>query len=182
MEERIERSREHIEGFESEREAAQPLPRRQRREELARIDSWEARSRGQTAQLEAELSEMPVVGDTARRELAVADQVLAQRRELAIVAARVSPPAYVKAELGERPSDPAKQKAWDRGVSQIERYRQERSVTDPNRALGQEAKRGVERARQEATWRRIREAQRALGLGQHAARARQFGRGLSIGR
>src|SRR6476659_7657061 len=182
LEERIERAREHIEGFEVEREAAQALPRRERRDELARIDSWEARSRRETARLEAELADMPITGDAARRELAVADQGLARRRELAIIAARISPPAYIKAELGERPRDPAKRKAWDRGVSQIERYRQERSVTDPNRALGQEAKRGVERARQEATWRRIREAQRALGLGQHAARARQLGRGLSIGR
>ncbi len=182
LQERIERARAHIEGFEVEREAAQALPRRERRDELARIDSREARSRRQTGQLEAELADMPVVGDAARRELAVADQVLAQRCELAIIAARISPPAYVKAELGERPSDPTKRKAWDRGVSQIERYRQEHGIKDPNRALGQEAKRRTERARQEATWRRIREAQRALGLGQHAARARQLGRGLSIGR
>jgi conjugative relaxase-like TrwC/TraI family protein len=182
LQERIERAREHIDGFEFEREAAQALPRRQRRDELARIDAWEARSRRQSAQLEAEMQEMPVAGQGARRELAVAEQVLAQRRELAVIAARISPPAYVKAELGERPSDPIKRKAWDRGVSQIERYRQEHGVKDPNRALGREAKRGAERARQEATWRRIREAQRALGLGQHAARARQLGRGLSIGR
>jgi hypothetical protein len=121
-------------------------------------------------------------GDVARRELAVADQVLAQRRELTIIAARISPPTYFKAELGERPSDPAKRKAWDRGVSQIERYRQEHGVTDPNRAHGREAKRGAERARQEAARRRLQEAQRALGLGQHPARARQLGRGLSIGR
>ena len=125
---------------------------------------------------------MPVVGDAARRELAVADQVLAQRRELAIIAARISPPAYVKNELGERPSDPTKRKAWDRGVSQIERYRQEHGIKDPNTALGREAKRGAERARQQAARRRLLEAQRALGLGQHATRARQLGRGLSIGR
>ncbi len=182
LQERIERAREHIDGFETEREAAQALPRRQRHDELARIDAWEARSRRQTTQLEAEMQEMSVVGQAARRELAVAEQVLAQRCELAVIAARISAPVYVKAELGERPSDPAKRKAWDRGVSQIERYRQEHGVKDPNRALGREAKRGAERARQEATWRRIREAQRALGLGQHAARARQLGRGLSIGR
>jgi hypothetical protein len=91
--ERIERAREHIEGFEVEREAAQALPRRERRDELARIDSWEARSRRQTGQLEAELANMSVVGDAARRELAVADQVLAQRRELAIIAARISRPS-----------------------------------------------------------------------------------------
>jgi conjugative relaxase-like TrwC/TraI family protein len=182
LQERIERAREHIEGFESQREAAQALPRRQRRDELARIDSWEARSRRETARLEVELADMPVVGNAARRELAVADQVLSQRCELATIAARISPPAYIKNDLGERPSDPVMRKAWDSGVSQIERYRQEHGVTDPNKALGREAKRGAERARQEATWRRIREAQRALGLGQHAARARQLGRGLSIGR
>jgi conjugative relaxase-like TrwC/TraI family protein len=182
LQERIERAHERIEGFEAAREVAQALPRRQRREELARIDTREARSRRQTDKLETELAHMPAVGDAARRELAVADQVLAQRRELAIIAARISPPSYVKAELGERPSDPTKRKAWDRGVAQIERYRQERGIKDPNRALGREVKRGAERARQQAMWRRIREAQRALGLGQHAARARQLGRGLSIGR
>ena len=56
------------------------------------------------------------------KEFAVADRVLAERRELTIVAARIFPPDYIKSELGERPSDPAKQKAWDRGVSQIERF------------------------------------------------------------
>jgi hypothetical protein len=156
LQERIERFREHIDGFESQREAAQALPRRECRDELARIDSWEARTRRGIERLEVELADMPVVGDAARRELAVADQVLAQRRELAIIAARISPPTYVKTELGERPSDPAKRKAWDRGVSQIERYRQEHGIKDPNKALGREAKRGAERARQEATWRRIR--------------------------
>jgi conjugative relaxase-like TrwC/TraI family protein len=182
LQERIERAREHIDGFEAEREAAQALPRRERRDELARIDSWEARSRRTTAQLEAEAREMPDPGQAARRELAVADQVLAQRRELAIIAARISPPAYVKNELGERPSDPAKRKAWDRGVAGIERYRQEHGIKDPSKAFGREAKRGAERARQEAARRRLQEVQRALGLGQHAARARQLGKGLSIGR
>jgi hypothetical protein len=51
LQQRIERAREHVEGFGVEREAAQALPRRQRREELARIDSWEARSRWETARL-----------------------------------------------------------------------------------------------------------------------------------
>jgi hypothetical protein len=182
LQERIERARDHIEGFEAEREAAQALPRHECREELARIDSWEARSRQETARLEVELADMPAVGDASRRELAVADQVLAQRRQLAIIAARISSPAYAKNELGERPSDPAKRRAWDHGISQIERYRQEHGVTDPSKAFGREAKRGAERARQEAARRRLQETQRALGLGQHAARARQLGRGLSIGR
>jgi len=179
--ERIVQARERLDGFEARREAAQALPRRQRRDELARIDTLEARSRDALARLEAQARELPV-GDAARRELAVADQVLAQRRELAIIAARISPPAYVKAELGERPSDPAKRKAWDRGVAGIERYRQEHGIKDPSKAFGREAKRGAERARQQAATRQLQEIQRVLGLGQHAARARQLGRGLSVGR
>jgi hypothetical protein len=140
------------------------------------------RSQGRLAELEAEARELIVPLGSARQELAVADRVLAERRELAITAARISPPAYITKELGERPSDPAKRQAWDRGVVQIERYRQEHGVRDPNKAFGREGKRGAERARQEAARRPLQEAQRALGLGQYAARARQLGRGLGIGR
>lgn len=182
LSERIERFRESFGDLDSQRVVAEVLPRRERREALARAERGEARLRRELDRLEAELREMPSPQDVARREFALADRVLTERRELAITAARISPPTYVKSELGERPSDPSKRKAWDYGVSQIERYRQEHGINDPNNALGREAKRGAERARQEATWRRIREAQRALGLGQHAARARQLGRGLSIGR
>ena len=96
------------------------------------------------SRLEAEARDLPT-GDAARRELAVADQVLAQRRELAIIAARISPPAYVK-------------------------------------AFGREVQRGAERARQQAATRLLQEIQRALGFGAAPARARQLGRGLSIGR
>jgi len=56
------------------------------------------------------------VGDAARRERQVARQVLAERAEPAILAARLSPPSCIVAELGERPSDPVKAKAWDKGV------------------------------------------------------------------
>jgi conjugative relaxase-like TrwC/TraI family protein len=179
--ERIEQARQRLDGFEVRRQAAQELPRRRRRDELARIDTLEARARDMVLRLEAQARELPS-GDAARRELAVADQVLARRRESAIIAAQISPPAYVKNELGERPSDPVKRKAWDRGVAGIESYRQEHGIEDPSRAFGREAKRGAERARQQAARRRLREAQRVLGFEQHAARARQLGRGLSIGR
>lgn len=182
LSERIARFRKPLEGFDSQRVVAEVLPRRERHEALARVEKGEARLRRELDRLEAELREMPSPQDVARREFAVADRVLAERRELTIIAARISPPAYVKAELGGRPSDPAKRKAWDRGVSQIERYRQEHGVKDPNRAFGREAKRGAERARQETARRRLQEVQRVLGRGQHAARARQLRRGLSIGR
>ncbi len=151
-------------------------------EELSRIEVNQRILTSQLTRSEAELAQMPEVGDSARRELAVVEGVLAERREMAILAARLDPPAYVRNELGERPRDPAKQKTWDRGVAQIERYRHEHGVKDPNKPFGREAKRGAERARQEAALRRLQRMQKALGLGQHAARARDLGRGLSIGR
>lgn len=115
----------------------------------------------ETARLEAELTDLPIVGDAAGRELAVADQVLAQRRELVIVAARISPPAYIKAELGERPSDPAKQKAWDRGVSQIDATVKSTASRTRTKPLG--GRRNEEPSeRQEAMRRRLMEMQRGF--------------------
>jgi conjugative relaxase-like TrwC/TraI family protein len=151
-------------------------------EALRMIKVNERRLDRQLARSEAELTQTPEVGDSARRELAVAEDVLAERSEMAILAARLDPPAYVRNELGERPSDPAKQKTWDRGVAQIEGYRQKNGIRDPSRPFGPEAKRGAERARQEAALRRLQRTQKALGLGQYAARTRDLGRGMSIGR
>jgi hypothetical protein len=70
--------------------------------------------------------------------LACADLVLAERRQAAITTAKLSPPDYIIRELGERPSDPEKRKSWDKGVSEIERYRQEHGIKDPEHALGRE--------------------------------------------
>jgi hypothetical protein len=182
LSERIARFREPLEGFDSQRVVAEVLGRRERQEALARVEHQEVRLRRGLDRLEAELREMPSPQDVARREFAVADRVLAERRELALTAARISPPAYVKNELGERPSDPAKRKAWDRGISQIERYRQEHGIKDPSKAFGREAKRGVEQARQQAARRRLDEIQRILGRGRYAARARVLRRGLGISR
>jgi hypothetical protein len=112
----------------------------------------------------------------------VVDRVLAERRELAITAASISPPAYVKNELGERPGDPRKRETWNQGVAQIENYRQRHGVKDPNKAFGRESKRGADHARQQQAMRRIQQVQKVLGLGQHTARARALGRGMGIGR
>jgi conjugative relaxase-like TrwC/TraI family protein len=181
--ERIGQTRKRLDAFEDQRQAAMKLPRRQRKAELARIDTYEPLSRQALDRLEAEGRGLPAAaGSSAREELAVADQVLAQRRELAITTARVSPPPYISKALGERPSDPVKRKAWDRGVEGIERYRQEHGVKDLGRPFGRRAEHGAERARQVAARRRLTETQRALGLGQHAVRSRDLSRGMGIGR
>lgn len=57
--------------------------------------------------LEAEPRAFPVPTGSTRREFAVADRVPAERRELAIAAAHISPPPYIRAELGERPRAPS---------------------------------------------------------------------------
>ncbi|HKB50390.1 MAG TPA: hypothetical protein VKC63_03050 [Solirubrobacterales bacterium] len=178
MRERIERAERQVERYDGQRERAQELRRRFRKDELARIDRDEARSQERLAGLEAEARGLPVPSGSSRRELAVADRVLAERRELAITAARISPPAYIASELGKRPSDPTKRKAWDRGVEAIETYRQRHGIKDPHKALGRER----DRERQRETLRRVHEAQRALGLGPHAAREGAQGRSLGIGR
>ena len=108
-----------------------------RREALPAAQIIEADAREKVGQLRAELREMPTVSHEARAELANADLVLAERRQAAITAAKLSPPAYITAELGERPSDPERRSSWDKGVSEIERFRQRHGVKDPEHALGQ---------------------------------------------
>ncbi len=178
LEKRIERVGEFLGGIEAQRERTKELPRKPRRSERERIDRTEARSEEQLAQMEAQLRRMPPVEHQARQELAVAEQILDERLQAAVLAVRLAPPAYIKKELGERPSDPAKRKAWDRGVVEIEGYRQRHGVKDPNRALGREG----EQTAQRAALRRIQETQRVLGLGPHAPRERDLGRSLGIGR
>lgn len=176
---RIESEREFLAGMDAQRERAKALPRKLRRSELERIDQTEARTEHSLARLEAELRQMPPVERTARRELAAAEQVLDERLRAAVLAARFAPPAYVTKELGERPLDPAKAKAWDRGVVAIEGYRQRHGIKDPVRALGPKCEREVQ---QRATLRRIRETQRVLGRESAVDRTRQLGRGLGLGR
>ncbi len=107
-----------------QRERAKGLPRKLRRFELERVDRTEERTEQILDRMEAELRRMPPVDHAARRELAAAEQVLAKRLQAALLAARLSPPTYITKELGERPLDRAMASAWDRGVMEIEGYRQ----------------------------------------------------------
>lgn len=157
--------------------------RRPNREEQRWLEVTERQSRRELERLQAELAATPAPTDAARRELAVADQVLVERERLAAAAARASPPSYIQAELGQRPSDPAKQKVWDRAVADIESFRLRNGVNDPKRALGREVERRAQRERQRQTQRQIREANRQLGRGEFAGQKRSIERGgLSIGR
>jgi hypothetical protein len=179
LQKRIEQQAEFLAGMDAQRQRARELPRKRRRSELERIDRTEESTRQSLARMETELRQMPPVEQAARRELAAAEQALGERLQAAVLAARLAPPTYITKELGERPADHAKARAWDRGVAEIEGYRQQHGIKDPNRALGRERAREIE---QRAVLRRIHQTQRALGLGQHASRKRDLGRGMGIGR
>lgn len=100
LQERIERVQLQIERYDAQRERAREVKRRFRKDELARIDHAEARSQERLSGLEVKARELIVPSGSARQELAVADRGLAERRELAITAARIAPAAYITKELG----------------------------------------------------------------------------------
>ncbi len=178
--ERIEDTHAIMRRLAGEREAAEVLPRRkQDKGVLARIEASEGMGREALARYGEEMRELSI-GDAAQRELIAADRILASRRQLAITAARIAPPTYITAELGERPADPAKRREWERGIGIIERYRQENGISDRSRAFGAEPERSLERSRREAELRRLREVQRRLGREQRRVRTRELRRGLGI--
>jgi conjugative relaxase-like TrwC/TraI family protein len=179
LQKQIEWEKDFLGGMDTQRERARELPRKLRRSELERIDLAEQRTEQALERIKAELREMPPVEHTARRELLAAEEVLGERLRATILAARLSPPAYITKELGERPAAGSTARAWDRSVAEIESYRQQHAIKDPNRALGRQRAQEIE---QRAVLRRIQEAQRVLGLGQHASRERNLGRSLGIGR
>lgn len=100
---------------------------------------------------------------------------------MAVIAARLAPPAYITKELGERPADPEKRQSWEVGVRTIEGYRQEHGVKDRDNAFGRDAGRSAERAREQAQ-QHLRQSQRELGRIKEAARTRDTDFSLGIGR
>lgn len=110
----------------------------------------------------AALSELAAVEHQARAEAAAAQYVLAQREQAAATASRLSPPDYVTAELGERPGDPTKARAWDSAVRGIEGYRIEHGVVDRGSALGPEPQDPSARHEHAEAGREIERAQREL--------------------
>lgn len=162
-----------------QRGAAEALGRRERRRELPVALEREANAREELRIREQARDRHGPSGDEARRERQIARQVLAERAEPAILAARLSPPEYVLRELGERPNDPAKAKAWDNGIRSIETYRHEHGITDTGNALGREAEGGRDRRAYDRASDAVREAQRRLERQQHD---RSMQRGHDAGR
>jgi conjugative relaxase-like TrwC/TraI family protein len=181
----VEERRSQVEQATANREAIEALGWRERRQKLSYATESERLSTERLADERAKLAQMEPPSSEARREREIAGQLLDTRSAQALAAARIEPPAYIVKELGQRPSDPAKAKTWDRGVHNIESYRLENGVKDTRNAFGREPQDAVARAVREAARRRLAETQRRLGL-EHLVktrpRTRSVERGLNIGR
>ena len=176
VEHRMERNGKLLDHAIDKREAAEAAPRKVRREALPEARVIESFHRENYLQAREELRELPPVSHDARAELSRTELVLAERRQAAITAAILSPPAYVTCELGERPSDPERRASWDKGVSEIEGYRQSHGVKDPEHALGHEHDASRELARQ-----RLQQRQMELQRVQARDTGREAGHSMEIG-
>ena len=109
-----------------------------------------------------EMDTLPPISHEARDELAAVREVLAARERLAVAATRITPPPYILAELGQRPSNPSEARAWDRGAGIIESYRCENGVSDHASAFGPPPQGGAAQARQRKAIERTARLQRQL--------------------
>jgi hypothetical protein len=185
QEQAVEERRAQVEQASANREAVEALGWRERRQKLPYATEREQLLTERLAEERAKLAQMELPDTEVRREREIAAQLLEARSAQALTAARIAPPSYIVKELGARPADPAKARAWDRGVQVIEGYRLERGVKETSHAFGRTQQSGAERAAREATRRRLAEVQRRLGLEQqpaHREKTRSIERDLEIGR
>ncbi len=123
-------------------------------------------------------------GNEVRRERELAEQLLARRSAEAVAITRIEPPPYIVKELGERPTDPTKARAWDHAVEGIESYLVEHGITDKGSVLGPEPPDASTRAIREIAQQRLAETQRRLELEQRIVTremTRSIGRDMGIG-
>ncbi len=155
--------------IEAERQALGKEPRwgrarREHRDALDRIEAHERRNLRELGRQEVARSELPAPTHDARAEVAAIDSILDRRLDLALVAARVSPPDHIVAELGERPEGGRERAAWDGAVREIEGYRQTNGIQDRDTALGPEPKDRAARLEREHAQQSISRARRELGI------------------
>jgi hypothetical protein len=170
----------HLRVEESTRRASEQVESFRSRSGVHPSNEEAALGRIETARAERE--RLPEIGHDFRAKAAVAEHVLSERERAAATAARLSPPAYIKSELGERPKDPAKAAAWDRAVRGIESYRVRNGVVDRHNAFGPKLKDRAAQARQRQARERLQRTQRQLGLKRQLQRAAKRSLGLGIGR
>jgi conjugative relaxase-like TrwC/TraI family protein len=179
----VEERRAQVERASANREAVEALGWRERRQKLPYATESEQLLTERLADERTKLAQMEPPGTEVRHERDIAAQLLEARSAQALTAARIEPPSYIVKELGERPTDPAEARAWDRGVQGVERYRLEHGVRDKSDAFGHEPDDALARMTREAAQRRLAEVQRRLNLEHQLDRTRELGsieRGFDI--
>jgi hypothetical protein len=170
IDERIADCEEMLRGIDARREALGERPRwgrdAKRAHDVAgwQLDTRERMLREALGRHEAERDELPQATHEARAEVAAIDALLDRRRDLALAAARVSPPEHIVAELEERPDQGRERVAWDGAVREIEGYRQRNGLRDRDTALGPEPREPASRMEHRRAREAIRRAQRELGI------------------
>lgn len=177
----VEERRAQVERASADREAVEALGWRERRQKLPYASEREELLRERLAENVAKLGRMEPSGTEVRREREIAARLLDARSAQALTAARIEPPAYIVEELGERPADSIKARAWDRGVQGVERYRLEHGVRDKGNAFGHEPQGALARATREAAQRRLAEIRRRLNLEHQLTRTRKLTRSIERG-
>ena len=166
-----------------DREAAEGLGWRERRRELPVAREREQNAFGRVQRHEQMRDRWGPPGDEARRKREIARQVLAERSKPTVLASQLAPPSYIVKELGERPTDPEKAKAWDRGVRDIETFRHKHGIEDKSSALGRG--REYDQDGRALAQTRLRETQRRLERQQQLDRSMQrshdLGRDMGLG-
>ncbi len=187
--ERVRENEQRLEWIEARRETIPEPARRERRGDRQERESTErdldfrermAREEGERLQVEA--AELPDVRHEARAESAVIESVIGDRERLAAAAARISPPDYIKQELGKRPRDPTKAREWDQAVRGIEGYRLRNRVVDRDSALGAKPKDPAEAREHDRAQRQVEQSRRQLHLHHQHGQARSHDIGHGIGR
>ena len=177
----VEERRAQVERASAYREAVEALGWRERRQKLPYVTESEQLSSERLAEERAKLAQMEPPTTEVRREAEIVTQLLDARSAQALTAARIEPPSYIVKVLGERPTDPAEARAWDRGVQGVERYRLEHGVRDKSNAFGHEPQDALARTTREAALRRLAEVQRTLNLEHQLDRAREITRSIERG-
>jgi hypothetical protein len=187
LEERLAESRDRLGWLAEQRQALGDEPpvwaradRAAHREQVAMLAAQERRSEEAVARLEREVAGSPAVEHDARAERAVTEHLIGERLRQRLAAVRIEPPEYVVAELGQRPSDPAKRRTWDLAMAGIEGYRFERGIGDRDRALGAVPDDVMARRQQESARESISQAQTQLGLEHAPAVARTVEMGIEM--
>jgi hypothetical protein len=98
--------------------------------------------------------------DLASREILV--QATSHRQRALVRAAEVSPPAYLVAELGPRPSAPGERASWRQAVLAVESYRERWGVDDRHLAVGGRPTSPSQHLQRDAAQRQLERAQRQL--------------------